>query len=117
MGLSDAVRSVINQYAGFTGRGGRSEFWYWELFALLVQIVISIAAMAIAVPSLTYLGSLFSLATLVPQIAVGARRMHDVGKSGWFQIIPLYNLYLAIQPSDGPNAYGTGPASAATAMA
>ena len=40
MGFSDAVRSVINQYAGFTGRAGRSEFWYWVLFTFVVGIVI-----------------------------------------------------------------------------
>lgn len=113
MGFSDAVRSVINQYTTFTGRAGRSEFWYWVLFTVLVHVVIGIAETA--VPAVGYLSPLFSLATIVPDFAVGARRMHDVGKSGWFQIMPLYNLYLAIQPSEGPNAFGEAPASAPVA--
>lgn len=117
MGFSDAVRSVINQYATFTGRAGRSEFWYWVLFTVLVQVVIGIAAQM--VPSLTYVGNLFSLATIVPGLAVGARRLHDTGKSGWWQLAALvpilgwiYLIYLCAQPSEGPNAFGEAPASA-----
>ena len=123
MQFSDAVRAVLTNYAGFTGRAGRSEFWYWVLFTFLVQVAISILAMMIA-DSLSYLGNLFSLATLIPSIAVGARRMHDIGKSGWWQLVNLvpvlgwiYFIYLAAQPSGAPNAYGTGPATAAAAVA
>ena len=120
MGFSDAVRSVINQYVGFTGRAGRSEFWYWVLFTFVVGIVIQ--ALSGMMPSLTYLGYLFSLATIVPNLSVGARRLHDIGKSGWLQLawlIPIlgwiYMIYLLIQPSQGPNAYGDAPASAPVA--
>jgi uncharacterized membrane protein YhaH (DUF805 family) len=50
------------------------------------------------------------LGTLIPSIAVGVRRMHDVGKSGWFLLIPIYNLVLACTDGEqGPNQYGSDP--------
>jgi len=120
MKFEQAVRTVLSKYATFEGRAGRPEFWYWVLFTFLVQVGISIVAMA--VPSVNYLSPLFSLATLVPSIAVGARRMHDIGKSGWWQLINfvpilgwIYYIYLAAQPSEGANAYGTGPEAAVAA--
>jgi len=56
------------------------------------------------------IAAIFSLAMLVPSIAVAVRRMHDVGKSGWFVLIPIYNLILALTPGQiGPNEYGPDP--------
>jgi len=61
-------------------------------------------------PSLSIISSLFSLAILVPGIAAGVRRMHDVGKSGWYILIPIYNLILAFTEGDqGTNQYGLDP--------
>lgn len=107
--MMDAVQSVLNKYATFSGRATRSEYWYWVLAMCIVSIVLNIIGGQVAI--LMILSPIFSLATLVPTIAVAIRRMHDVGKSGWFILIPLYNLYLAIQPSEGPNAYGSTPSS------
>lgn len=54
--------------------------------------------------------SLFQLAILLPSIGLAIRRMHDIGKSGWFCIIPIYNIILACTPGDvGPNKYGPDP--------
>lgn len=56
------------------------------------------------------LSTIYSLAVIVPSIAVGVRRMHDVGKSGWFILIPIYNLILALTDSNpGENEYGPNP--------
>jgi uncharacterized membrane protein YhaH (DUF805 family) len=56
------------------------------------------------------LANVYSLALLVPSIAVGVRRMHDVGKSGWFILIPIYNLILACtEGTQGENEYGADP--------
>jgi len=56
------------------------------------------------------IGGLYSLAVIIPSIAVGVRRMHDVGKSGWYLLIPLYNLILACTDGDsGDNEYGSNP--------
>ena len=119
MGFSEAVRTVFGKYIAFDGRAGRSEYWYWVLFVVIVSIVLSIvdSMFGLMVGTSGILSTLFGLATVVPSVAVAIRRMHDVGKSGWFVLIPLYNLYLAIQPSDGPNAYGSAPAPAAAATA
>ena len=53
---------------------------------------------------------IYTLAVLIPSIAVGVRRMHDVGKSGWFLLIPIYNLILACTDGvNGDNEYGADP--------
>lgn len=57
-----------------------------------------------------YLGDIYSLGVLIPSIAVGVRRMHDVGKSGWFLIIPIVNIALALTDGEkGVNQYGPNP--------
>ncbi len=100
---------VLKQYADFKGRARRQEFWMFFLINFLISIGINILSVAIA-PELAILGTLYSLAVLVPSLAVGVRRMHDVGKSGWFYIIPFYNLILACTDSeDGPNDWGPNP--------
>jgi uncharacterized membrane protein YhaH (DUF805 family) len=58
----------------------------------------------------TVLANIYTLVVLIPSIAVGVRRMHDVGKSGWFILIPIYNLILAFTEGEkGENVYGTDP--------
>lgn len=57
-----------------------------------------------------FLETIYSLGVLIPAIAVGVRRMHDVGKSGWFLLIPIYNLVLAVTEGEvGENQYGPDP--------
>lgn len=98
---------ALQNYAVFTGRASRAEYWYFVLFNIIFSLVIAVIAGVIKIP---ILGSLYSLAVLIPGIAVGARRMHDVGKSGWFLLIPIYNLVLACTEGDyGDNEYGPNP--------
>ena len=98
---------VLKKYAVFQGRARRSEYWYFTLFSLIVAIILSVIG--------TYIGSqllyvLYWLAVLVPSIAVSVRRMHDVDKSGWFILIPIYNLILCCTAgTEGPNQYGSDP--------
>jgi uncharacterized membrane protein YhaH (DUF805 family) len=100
---------VLQNYATFSGRARRKEYWMFVLFNMIVSIVINIIAGLIRFP---LLGSLYSLAVLLPSIAVGVRRMHDCGKSGWFILIPIYNLVLACTEGDqGENEYGPDPKS------
>jgi len=102
--------SVLKNYALFTGRARRSEFWYFSLVSFIISMVLAFAGASLGLP---YLDSVYSLAILLPSIAVGARRMHDVGKSGWFMLIPIYNLILAVTPGQaGPNEYGEDPKGA-----
>jgi len=79
------------------------------LFNILISFVVGFICGFIGVPELA---NLYSLAVLVPSIAVGVRRMHDVGKSGWFLLIPIYNLILAVTEGEkGENEYGQEPVS------
>jgi uncharacterized membrane protein YhaH (DUF805 family) len=88
-----AVQTCFRQYATFAGRARRSEFWYFVLFLILGAIVAAILDAALgaedAVGSGT-LGLVFNLATLLPTVAATARRLHDTGRSGWWQaaVIP-----------------------------
>ena len=98
---------ALQNYAVFSGRASRAEYWYFVLFNAIVSIGIAIIGGIVDLP---ILGNLYSLAVLIPGIAVGVRRMHDVGKSGWFLLIPIYNLILACTEGDyGTNEYGPNP--------
>jgi len=99
--------SAFQNYANFQGRSRRSEYWYFTLFNTIILFALAFLDEAMNLP---FLSSIYYLAVLIPGIAVGVRRMHDVGKSGWCIIIPIYNLVLACTPGDiGENEYGEDP--------
>ena len=98
---------VLKNYATFTGRARRSEYWYFFLFNITASFLVGIIG---GLTDNLFLGNIYSLLILLPSIAVGVRRMHDVGKSGWFILIPIYNLVLAVTEGDkGANEYGEDP--------
>ena len=106
------IRCVRDKYADFNGRASRPEFWWFALACFLVAVVFNLLRLEL-------LGALVNLALLLPSLAVGSRRLHDIGTSGWFQLIWLIPLigwaimiYWLVQPSAGPNEYGEGPAAA-----
>ncbi|HSC55435.1 MAG TPA: DUF805 domain-containing protein [Phnomibacter sp.] len=100
---------VLKKYAEFNGRARRKEYWYFTLFSTIISFGIAMVEVAV---NTELLGTLFSLAILIPSIAVGVRRMHDVDKSGWYLLIPIYNLILACtEGTTGPNEYGSDPKS------
>ncbi len=76
-----AIRRCLTHYAEFTGRASRPEFWWFALFVLLVTTAFTYVSEA--------LGSMFTVAMLLPFLAVGTRRLHDTGKSGWWQLLLL----------------------------
>ncbi len=105
MPFQQAIRTCLAKYATFTGRASRSEFWWFTLFQVLAVVV--------AAAIYRHLGTLVMLALLVPSVAVGARRLHDIGKSGMFLLIGLIPfvghlilLYFFVQPSATSNAFG-----------
>jgi len=99
--------SVLKNYANFEGRARRKEYWMFALFNIIFSFVFGFTCGLIGIPELA---NLYTLAVLVPSIAVGVRRMHDVGKSGWFILIPFYNFILAVTEGDsGENQYGADP--------
>ena len=123
------VQTVFRKYAVFDGRAQRSEFWYFVLFNLVVSIVLAIVDSIIGTGRLLggqgLLGGLYALAILIPGLAVGARRLHDIGKSGWWLLLGLIPLigtlvliYFWVQDSQaGSNEHGANPKGAAPATA
>ena len=118
MEFNEAYKTcLLNKYAAFSGRASRSEYWYFFLFLVLLAIVTSIIDAAIfpgneLMP--TY--SIFSLLTIIPSISAAARRLHDVDRSGWWQLLyftiigSLLVLYWLIKKGDaGDNKHGTNP--------
>jgi len=101
---------VLKQYADFSGRARRKEYWMFFLFNIIITYGIQIFAVAIELPELLIISTLYSFAVLIPSIAVGVRRMHDAGKSGWYLLIPIYSLILACTDSEeGNNKWGPNP--------
>ncbi|MDT4844684.1 Inner membrane protein YhaI [compost metagenome] len=105
MDFQTAVKTCIAKYTDFTGRASRSEFWWFFLAQFGVLVVTGLIHQ--------YVYFIAALALLLPALAVGARRLHDIGKSGWFlllSIIPVINLvllYFFVQPSQPEsNTYG-----------
>ena len=98
---------VLQNYATFSGRARRKEYWMFVLFNIIFSFVFGFIGGLIHLPIIS---TIYSLAILIPAIAVGVRRMHDVGKSGWFLLIPIYNLILACTEGfKGDNEYGADP--------
>ena len=81
MPIVDAVKACLRKYADFDGRATRTEYWWFFLAVLLGSAVASVIALRVY--------ALFSLVTLLPMIAVGARRLHDTNRSGWWQLLAL----------------------------
>ncbi len=95
---------VLKNYAVFTGRARRQEYWMFILFNMVASVLVSFVD---GLLGLGFLYLLYSLGVLIPNIAVGIRRMHDVDKSGWFLLIPVYNLILACSAgTSGDNRFG-----------
>lgn len=108
---------VFKNYAKFEGRARRKEYWYFALFNNLaiilivaIQAVLSTTLSNSAFAVLSWLMPTYFLIALIPALAVSVRRMHDVGKSGWYMFIPIYGLILSLTDGEsGRNRYGTNP--------
>jgi len=116
MSFWQAVQSVFANYAGFSGRAARSEFWYWILFATIAGIAAAMADLAVD-PDSDLISGLWGLATFVPGLAVAARRLHDADWSGWWLLLfllPFFGtLFLIVlfcfRGSHGYNRFGADP--------
>jgi uncharacterized membrane protein YhaH (DUF805 family) len=117
MNFQDAIKSGFKNYVNFNGRAARSEFWYWVLFAVIGGILLSVVDGVVFPDNETGpLSTIFNLALLLPSLAVGARRLHDIDRTGWWQLIELtvigifVLIYWWVQPGqEGANRFG-GPA-------
>lgn len=96
MNFFQAVTSCFQNYATFSGRAPRSEFWFWILFVILASTLCNILDEALfpeRVESMLYpLSTCFSVISFLPGLAVGTRRLHDVGRSGWWQLLGLTGI-------------------------
>jgi len=110
-----AVKTCFDKYATFTGRARRPEYWYFALFTFAGSIILSIVdAVVFMSQNFSPLSSLFSLAMLVPSLAVGVRRLHDIGRSGWWLLIALVPvigfiiliIFLVKKGDEEANEYG-----------
>jgi len=90
--LVNAVKDAFSRFIDFAGVSTRSQFWYFILATAIASAVVGVAFGQSGQDALT-------LITLLPTIAVSIRRMHDVGKSGWFILIPIYNIVLLASPT------------------
>lgn len=111
--------ACIKNYAGFSGRASRPEFWYFILMYMLIYIVVGIIDSVIGTaPILT---GVFALALLVPYLATTIRRLHDTGRSGWWVLIALVPLvgglaliyFLVLKGQEGENQFGEATTIAA----
>ncbi|MCR5297950.1 MAG: DUF805 domain-containing protein [Paludibacteraceae bacterium] len=114
--ISNYKEVFTQKFAKFDGRAGRKEFWYFVLVNVVVSIVLNIIDGAIF--STTVLSGLYGLAVLIPGLALTARRLHDINKSGWWQLIaliPIVGLIILIiwcakEGDKGTNNFGEEPA-------
>jgi len=93
MNFAQAIRICYQKFADFKGRASRSEFWYFYLFVFLVNIIAVVLALQIT--SIFVVWIIFTLISFVPALAVTARRLHDIGRTGWWQIL-AYIPYVGI---------------------
>lgn len=118
MTFPQAIGICFSKYVDFSGRARRTEYWYWVLFTVLLSACMSILDVVIF-PRDEWgpLYTVANVATFLPSIAVCARRLHDIDRSGWWQLlwlIPVVGwivlLVWAVQKSDsGPNRFGDSP--------
>ncbi|WP_066053930.1 DUF805 domain-containing protein [Robertmurraya korlensis] len=106
---------VLKNYVGFQGRARRKEYWMFFLFNFLITILLSIIESMLGLGGI--LSALYGLAVLLPSIAVSVRRLHDIGRSGWWMLlslIPVIGLivllvFAVLDSQPGENKYGPNP--------
>ncbi len=106
MTFGESISTCFSKYATFDGRASRSEYWWWFLFTFLASAAAGIVSQSVS--------GLFSLAVLLPSLAVGVRRLHDTDRSGWFLLlwfIPLIGWIIlvvwAVQEGKEPNRFSS----------
>ena len=115
---------VLKDYAVFSGRARRKELWMFVLISIIVAFVLGIVDGVSGLYNedlgIGLLGGLYSLAVIVPSLAVGARRLHDTGRSAWWLLIALIPvigaivliIFYALEGDQGENEYGPDPKAA-----
>jgi len=99
MDFGQSIGSCLKKYAVFEGRASKSEFWPFFLIYVIASVILDFSFAATQSFVIGICHVIVSLGGALPMIAVSCRRLHDINKSGWFQIIPIYNLILWTQDS------------------
>ena len=101
--MGNAISTCLSKYATFTGRASRSEYWFFFLFTLIIAVAAGIIS---ALMGSELVGYALQVAFWITGLAVSIRRMHDVDKSGWFILIPIYSFILTVTPgTTGSNRF------------
>jgi uncharacterized membrane protein YhaH (DUF805 family) len=118
----DWYMQVLKKYAVFSGRARRKEYWFYVLWFVIISIGLAIidAVLGLRVGDAGVLQALYALALLIPSLAVGARRLHDIGRTGWWLLIWLIPLigwivllvFFFTDSQPGDNEYGPSPKAA-----
>ncbi len=112
---------ALRKYADFSGRARRREYWFFFLFNVLIaaglSLVDAFVGTADPLAGVGLLSGLYSLGVLLPSLAVGVRRLHDIGRTGWWLligIVPILGslillIFAVLDSQVGPNEYGPNP--------
>lgn len=117
MSFSDAIKACMANYATFKGRATRSEYWWFYLFTVLMVWGASVVeGVTLSADDGGSLSMLTGLVFLIPSLAAGSRRLHDTGRSGWWQLLYLTLIgailviyWLAKEGENNQNKYGAPP--------
>lgn len=128
MTFSQSIASVFSQYASFTGRAPRSEYWWFVLFSVIVQWLAGLVDWVLfadysfwrygETDLFTPISSILVLALLLPWLSVSARRFHDMDRTAWWLLLYLTGIgsiiiffWFMFRGTPGPNRYGPDPLS------
>ena len=102
MPVVNSIRIGFLNYVNWKTRARRADFWWWFLFIVAGEVVLSSISQDVA--------NIFGLVTFLPHVMFGIRRLHDTGRSGWWWLLPIVNLVFWAQPgNEGENRFGPPP--------
>ena len=111
MNFTESIKSCYSKFFDFSGRDSKSEYWWFQLYNLIVYLLIFVFQ-----GDLQILVSIITIVNILPAVAAGVRRIHDSNKSGWWiliGLIPLIGLYIFVlliqDGTKGKNKYGAKP--------
>lgn len=116
MNMIEAVKVCFSKYVTFSGRARRAEYWWFTLFVWIVSLVLGFIDGSLS-GDVGILSGIWSLATLLPILAAGSRRLHDIDRTAWWLLIMLLPLigaivlivFFATPGTRGANRFGTDP--------
>lgn len=119
--MIEAYKKVWRNYANFNGRASRADYWWFELanmiIALVFSLLVTMGGDSLLASLFSFASGIYSLAILIPTLAVSVRRLHDIEKSGWWYLINfvpcigqlVFLVFCCIAGTPGENKYGPDP--------